>query len=280
MQDLSGQVVLITGASSGIGAAAAREFARAGAQVALAARRAERLEALAHELGPAALPVPADLTQRADRERLVAETLAHFGRIDVLVNNAGLGRLGWLETLTAEEIEAQVNVNLLALMDLTRLVLPPMLARRSGHIVNIASLAGHIGAPTYAVYCATKFGVRGFSEALRREVAPFGVRVSWISPGGVAGTEFGERAGLRRRTRLTTPRRLQPTAEDVARAVVRMVRQPRREVILPWLLRLTVWINALLPGLTDRVVAEAFTKRERGCTHRLSRSGRRGRGSQ
>lgn len=263
MQQLSGKVVLITGASSGIGAATAREFARAGAQVALAARRAERLEALAHELGPAALPVPADLTRRADRERLVAETLARFGRIDVLVNNAGLGRLGWLETLAAEEIEAQVNVNLLALMDLTRLALPPMLARRSGHIVNIASLAGHIGAPTYAVYCATKFGVRGFSEALRREVAPFGVHVSLISPGGVAGTEFGERAGLRGRTWLTTPRWLQPAAEDVARTVVEVVCRPRREIILPWPLRMAAWLNRVFPALTDWVVVEAFTKRER-----------------
>lgn len=264
MHKHSGQVVLITGASSGIGAAAAREFACTGARLALTARRVERLEALAHELGPAALPVPADLTRRNERERLVAETLAYFGQIDVLINNAGLGRLGWLETLTVEEIEAQVNVNLLALMDLTRLVLPTMLARRSGHIVNIASLAGHIGSPTYAVYCATKFGVRGFSEALQREVTPFGVRVSLISPGGIAGTEFGERAGLQRRTRLTTPRGLQPTAEDVARAVAGVVRQPRREVILPWLLRVAVWINRVFPTLTDWVVAEAFTKRERG----------------
>jgi len=264
MHKLNGQVVLITGASSGIGAATAREFARAGAQVALAARRVERLEALAHELGPAAWPIRSDLTERGDRERLVAEALAHFGRVDVLVNNAGCGRLGWLEQLSAEEVEEQVALNLLALMDLTRLALPHMLARRSGHIVNVASLAGHIGSPTYAVYGATKFGVRGFSEALRREVAPFGVRVSLISPGGVAGTEFAAHAGIQRKTKLTTPRWLQPTATDVARAVAETVRRPRREVVLPWLLRLPAWINALLPGPTDHLVAEVFTKRERG----------------
>ncbi len=268
MHKLNGQVVLITGASSGIGAATAREFARAGAQVVLAARRVERLEALAHELGPAAWPIPSDLTRRGDRERLVAEALAHFGRVDVLVNNAGCGRLGWLEQLSAEEVEEQVALNLLALMDLTRLTLPHMLARRSGHIVNVASLAGHIGSPTYTVYCATKFGVRGFSEALRREVESFGVRVSLISPGGVSGTEFAAHAGLRPgprpRTRLTTPRWLQPTAADVAHAVAETVRRPRREVVLPWLLHLPAWINALLPGPTDRLVAEVFTKRERG----------------
>lgn len=264
MQSFSQKMVLITGASSGIGAAIARAFAEAGAQVTLAARRAERLEALARVLGPAIWPVPVDLTQPAERERLIAETLAHFGRIDVLVNNAGLGRLGWLETLTAEEVTEQVELNLLALMDLTRRALPTMLARRSGHIVHVASLAGHIGAPTYSVYSATKFGVRGFADALRREVGPFGINVSLVSPGGVSGTEFGERAGLHRRTQLTTPRWLQPSAEDVARAVVGVVCRPRREVVLPWLLHVPLWINALLPGLTDWLVTEVFTKRERG----------------
>jgi short-subunit dehydrogenase len=264
MQTLSRKVVLITGASSGIGAAAAWEFAQAGAQVALAARRVERLERLARALGPAAWPLPADLTQQAERERLVSRVLAHFGQIDVLVNGAGLGRLGWLETLTADEVAEQVALNLLALVDLTRLVLPPMLARRSGHIVNVASLAGHIGSPTYSVYSATKFGVRGFSDALRREVGPFGVRVTVVSPGGVSGTEFGEHAGLERRTQLTTPRWLQPSAEEVARALVGVVQRPRNEVVIPWLLHLPIWINALLPGLTDWAVTEVFTKRERG----------------
>jgi short-subunit dehydrogenase len=260
---MQSKVVLITGASSGIGAAAAREFARLGARAALVARRADRLHALAAELGPNAHALPADVTQRADRERVIAATLERFGRIDVLFNNAGAARLGWLETLTAEEVEAQIQLNLLAVIELTRLALPPMLAERSGHIINHASVAGHVGTPTYSVYCATKAAVIAFSEALRREVGPCGLWVSVLAPGGVAETEFARVAGIQRRTRLTTPRFLQPTAAEVARAVVRLVRHPQRELTLPWPMRVAAWINRTFPALTDWVVTEGFTKRER-----------------
>ena len=260
---MNDRVILITGASSGIGAATAREFARHGARVALAARRAERLHTLAAELGPNAYVLPADVTQHADRERIVTATLERFGRIDVLFNNAGAGRVGWLETLSAEEVEKQIQLNLLAVIELTRLALPHMLAQRSGHIINHASMAGHVGVPTYSVYCATKAAVLAFSESLRREVGPFGVRVSVLAPGTVAETEFGEAAGVQRRTRLTMPRFLQPTAGDVARAVVGLVRQPQRELIVPWPMRVAAWFNRAFPTLTDWIVTEAFTKRER-----------------
>lgn len=263
MTTLHDRVVLITGASSGIGAASARAFARHGARLALTARRADRLAALARDLSTEALILPADLAQPGDVERLVEATLARFGRVDVLVNNAGAARLGWLEQLTADEVAGQVQLNLLSVIELTRRVLPGMLARGSGHVITMASLAGHIASPTYTVYAATKFAVRGFSEALRREVEPFGVRVSVISPGGVAATEFAERAGLHRRTGLTTPRWLRPRADDVARAVVGVVQHPRREVIVPWPLHAAVWLNALLPGLVDWLVMQVFTRRER-----------------
>ncbi|MGQ0601141.1 MAG: SDR family NAD(P)-dependent oxidoreductase [Anaerolineales bacterium] len=269
---MNNKIILITGASSGIGAAAAREFVRQGAQVALVARRADRLAALAEELGPNALAITADVTQRADRERIIAATLEHFGRIDVLFNNAGAARLGWLETLMAEEVETQIQLNLLAVIELTRLVLPHMLARKSGHIINHASMAGLVGTPTYSVYCATKAGVRAFSEALRREVSPFGVHVSVLSPGGVAETEFAEVAGIHRRTRLATPRFLQPKSTDIARAVVGLVRHPQREVIVSWPMRVAAWINATFPALTDWVVTEVFIKRERRIYHEDAKS--------
>jgi hypothetical protein len=257
------RVVLITGASSGIGAATARECVRHGARVVLVARRADRLEALTRELGPNVFAIVADVTQRVDRERVVAQALEHAGHIDVLFNNAGAGRLGWLETLTVEAVETQVQLNLLAVVELTRLMLPHMLARRHGHIINHASLAGLIGTPTYSVYCATKAAVFAFSESLRREVGPLGVRVSVLAPGGVAGTEFAEIAGLHRRTRLTTPRFLQPTAADIARAVVGLVHRPRRTLIIPWPMGVAAWLNATFPALTDWIVTEVFTKRER-----------------
>jgi short-subunit dehydrogenase len=268
MAAVAGKVVIVTGASSGIGAAAAREFGRAGARVVLAARRLDRLEALAAEIeamgsGAQALAVAADLSRLDDIQSLVDQALARFGRIDVLFNNAGFGRLGWLETLDpAKDIQAQVNVNVLGVLLTTRLVLPHLQAQRGGHIINMASVAGLVGTPTYSIYAACKFAVRGFSEALRREVAPWNIRVSVIYPGGVA-TEFGEHAGIQRKTNVTTPAFMRLTAEQVAQAVVGLVRRPRRELVITWPFRLSVWLNQLWPGVVDWATIRQFTEVER-----------------
>ena len=268
MTSVRTKVVIVTGASSGIGAATAREFARAGASVVLAARRLDRLEALAAEIdgmgtGAKALAVAADLSQLADIQNVIDQTLAKFGRIDVLFNNAGFGRLDWLEKLDpVKDIQAQVNVNVLGVLQTTRLVLPHMQAQQGGHIINMASVAGLVGTPTYTIYAACKFAVRGFSEALRREVAPWNIRVSVIYPGGVA-TEFGEHAGIKRKTQVTTPKFMRLTAEQVAQAVVGLVRRPRRDLIITWPFRLSVWLNNWLPGLVDWTTIRQFTEVER-----------------
>ena len=266
--DIAGKVVLITGASSGIGAAAARAFGRAGASLVLAARRRDRLEALAAEIkaqpgGAQALAVAADLSQQAEIEALVAAARERFGRVDVLFNNAGFGRLDWLENLDpAEDIEAQVAVDVLGVIQTTRQVLPLMIAQRSGHIINMASMAGLIGTPTYSVYAAGKFAVRGFSEALRREVRPWGIHVSVVYPAGVA-TEFAAHANIRRKTTVTTPAWLSPSAEDVANAVLGLVRRPRASLILPWPFRLAAMVNAVAPWLVDWATIRWFTVPER-----------------
>ena len=268
MVSIQGKVVIVTGASSGIGAATAREFARAGAKVVLAARRLDRLEALAAEIdamgtGAQALAVAADLSRLDDIQRLIEQTLARFGRIDVLFNNAGFGRLDWLEKLDpAKDIQAQVQVNVLGVLLTTRVVLPHMLAQQGGHILNMASVAGLVGTPTYTIYAASKFAVRGFSEALRREVAPWNIRVSVIYPGGVA-TEFAEHAGIQRKTRVTTPKFMRLSAEQVAQAVVGLVRRPRRDLVITWPFRLSVWLNTWLPGLVDWTTVRRFTEVER-----------------
>ena len=170
---LKDKVVFITGASSGFGADAALLFAAEGAQVILAARRQERLEALAGEItsrGGQAFVLPLDVTNTSELQQAVHTILDKFGRIDILVNNAGFGRLTWLEELDPQaDIQAMIDVNLTALVQLTRLVLPHMYARGSGHIINMASIAGYIPAPMYTIYAATKHGVRGFTNALRRE---------------------------------------------------------------------------------------------------------------
>ncbi|MCC6187860.1 MAG: SDR family oxidoreductase [Anaerolineales bacterium] len=268
MTYLGGQVVVVTGASSGIGEATARLFGRAGARVVLAARRLERLEALAAEIealggGAAAAPVAADVSRLADIQNLVEQALARFGRIDVLFNNAGFGRLDWFEKLDpVRDIEAQVAVNVLGVIQTTRQVLPVMMAQRSGHIINMASVAGLVGTPTYTVYAASKFAVRGFSEALRREAAPWGIGVSAVYPGGVA-TEFGAHAGIKRKRRVSTPAWMRLTADDVARAVVGLAERPRASLIITWPFRISAWLNQALPWLVDWSTIRGFTIPER-----------------
>lgn len=268
MTAVHGKVVIVTGASSGIGAATAREFGKAGARVVLAARRLDRLETLAAEIegmanGAGALAVAADLSKLGDIQNVIDQTLGRFGRIDVLFNNAGFGRLDWLENLDpVKDIQAQVNVNVLGVLQTTRLVLPHMQAQKGGHIINMASVAGLVGTPTYTIYAACKFAVRGFSEALRREVAPWNIRVSVIYPGGVA-TEFGEHAGIKRKSQVTTPKFMRLTAEQVGQAVVGLVQRPRRDLVITWPFRLSVWLNQAWPGLVDWTTIRQFTEVER-----------------
>jgi len=259
-------VILVTGASSGIGEAAARLFAREGYRVSLGARRLERLQALAQEIesaGGQSLAVQADLAKLEDIQTLVRSTLDQFGQVDVLLNNAGFGRLKWLEDLNpVDDVQAQLQVNLIATILVAREVLPHMIERRSGHIINMASLGGYVATPTYTVYSASKFGVRGFTEALRREVGVFGIRVSGIYPGSVR-TEFKKHTGARRKTGRTTPESLRLDSEEVAQAVLSVVRHPRRELVIPWQMRLSIWMNILFPGIVDRIIENRFTRLER-----------------
>jgi len=266
--EVKGKVVVVTGASSGIGEATAREFAREGAKVILAARRVDRLESLAQEItsmgtGAEALVVQADLSKLEDIKSLITKTLEKYGRIDVLVNNAGFGRLDWLENLDpAKDIQGQFDVNVMGVIQTTRQALPVMIKQRSGHIINMCSMAGLVATPTYTIYAACKHAVHGFSEALRREVKPWGIDVSMIYPGGVT-TEFGQHAGIKRKTGATTPRFLLLTAEQVGQAVVQLVRSPRAMRIIPWLWSFSVWLNRNFNGLVDYTTINRFTIPER-----------------
>jgi len=260
-------VVVITGASSGIGAATAQLFGQRGYRVVLAARRLECLEALAHEIRAdegEALPVATDVTQLRQIQNLVDSAIDQYGQIDVLFNNAGLGRSNALEDSEPEkEIDLQLRVNLSGLIQTTRAVLPHMIKRRSGHIINMSSIAGLVGTPTLSVYSATKSSVRGFSEALRREVSRHGILVSAIYSGAVA-TEFAQHAGITGKTGIGTARALVLTPEDVARTVLRVVNRPRRAVIIPGPMRPLVWLNMLFPGFVDWIVERRFKGLELG----------------
>lgn len=181
---LSGKVVIVTGASSGIGWATAHAFAARGVHLVLAARRVARLEALAEELssyGVEVLVVSTDVSEANDRQALVDRTLARFGRIDVLVNNAGLSSLGYYEDIDPAFLETIIEVNLHAPMRLAQLVVPVMSSQGYGHIVNVGSMAGGaVNIPLAVPYVATKAGLGAFSMSLRRELAGSGVHVSEI----------------------------------------------------------------------------------------------------
>src|SRR6266480_13927 len=187
--DLSRQVVAVTGASSGIGEATAVACARAGASVSLAARRADRIEALAQRIGAdggRVLAITTDVGEEAQARAFIERTHAELGRLDVLVNNAGVMLLGPIAGASTEEWRRMIDVNVFGVLYCTHAALPLMAEQGSGHIVNVSSVAGRVARAGSGVYNLTKFGVGAFSESLRQEAVAMGVRVSVIEPGAVA----------------------------------------------------------------------------------------------
>jgi NADP-dependent 3-hydroxy acid dehydrogenase YdfG len=187
--DLSGQVVAVTGASSGIGEATALHCAQAGAAVALAARRMDRIEELAKRItgdGGTALAVQTDVGEESQARAFVERAHAELGRLDVLVNNAGVMLLGPIENAPTEEWRRMIHANVFGVLYCSHAALPLMRAQGSGHIVNVSSVAGRVARAGSGVYNLTKFGVGAFSESLRQEGVAIGVRVSVIEPGAVA----------------------------------------------------------------------------------------------
>src|SRR5712691_7382684 len=219
--DLPGTVVVVTGASSGIGRSTALAFAAAGADVVLAARREELLEELAGliaQRGRRALPVVCDVSDLAQVERLRERTEEAFGRCDVLVNNAGIPGGGPFAELSMEQIQRIAEVNYLGVLYCTKIFLPMMLEARRGHVVNVASLAGRFAVPGSSVYSSTKHAVVAFSEALYYELAPYGIVVTAINPGLVATEGFPHRDAIDAGRKVMPP-------DDVARLIVHVVKE-------------------------------------------------------
>lgn len=230
MTSLNGKRVLLTGGSRGVGPFIARDLVKRGARIALTARSAEGLQSVARSLagsGVEAFVVPADLSEPGQRRDLVRTVLDTFGGIDVLVNNAGLETEGAFLSLSWERLRETIEVNLVAPMELTHLLLPHMLDRKEGHIVQLASLAAKRGTPFDAVYSGTKAGLAEWTSALRLELAGTGVSFSTVFPGYV--TE----AGMFAKFGMVPPWTIGScTPAQVAGAVVRAVEQNQPEVIV------------------------------------------------
>src|SRR5438128_2343469 len=228
--ELDNQVVAITGASSGIGEATAVDCARAGARVAVAAVRSDRIEALADRItgeGGRALAVTTDVAQEERAGAFVERAHAELGRLDVLVNNAGVMLLGPITGAPTEEWRRMIDVNVFGVLYCTHAALPLMAAQGSGHIINVSSVAGRVARAGSGVYNLTKFGVGAFSESLRQEAVAMGVRVTLIEPGAVATELSGHNRPeiieqMAKRFEGITPL----AADDIARAIVFAIGQP------------------------------------------------------
>ncbi len=248
---LRGAVVAITGASSGIGAATALAFARHHARLALGARRLARLEAVAARCRQAGAPHVSvhalDVAQKMEADSFITAVVSEHGRLDVLVNNAGVGWAGRLESMPEAKIEQLVGTNLKGVVYTVQAALPWMLEQRSGVIINVASVAGFRASPYSAVYSATKHAVVGLSHALRGELSGTGVKVCVVYPGVTGGTEFFREAG-----KALGP---QYPASWVANLIFRTARRPRRDAMVAPL-RLAHLAEPVLGGMLDHALGE------------------------
>ncbi|MFE4174085.1 SDR family NAD(P)-dependent oxidoreductase [Streptomyces sp. NPDC056909] len=256
------KVVLVTGASRGIGRAVALAFAREGAPLVLAARSADRLaqvEKEVRDLGSEVLSVPTDVTSRDAVTALVDAAMNRFGRIDVLVNNAGIGKVGGIESAAFEDdVHQTLRASLFGMINVTQRVLPILRQQRSGTIVNMSSVMGRKAFSRFGSYAIVMHAVSAFSDSLRQELADSGIRVSVIHP-ALTATDLlreAEEAEMPPPFRHMTPL----SSEDVARAVAEAVRRGKRRVVLPRTANMLLLGEALSPGIGD-LIATALTQR-------------------
>ncbi len=257
--DFKNKVIVITGASSGIGEASAIQFAKKGANLILVARREEKLLAVKKKISKfnvKTLVCPCDVSQKSQVKQMAKTVLEKFGRIDILVNNAGFAIYGTVSDLSIEEIESQMATNYFGMVYCIKNFLPIMLEQNSGHIVNVASVAASFGLPGIASYCASKFAMLGFSEGLKHELQNTGVRVTVVSPIMVR-TNFFDHPSFETYTKYS-PTSL--SAEKVAKAVIKAANSSRLEIIVPSVVRGAVWAKHTFPYFINSIVGSAFRK--------------------
>jgi NADP-dependent 3-hydroxy acid dehydrogenase YdfG len=252
---LKDRVVLITGASSGIGAATALACGAWGARVVLAARRAELLREIAEEIAAAggeAQICPVDVRDPEQIEGVVRAAVERFGRLDALIANAGIGYSGPMSAVTDVQITETVDVNLLGVIRCARAVLPQMISQKSGHIITVSSVAAGLASPRAAVYAATKAGVHRFTEGLRREVRRHGIYVTDFLPGVIDTPMTANLRGLPKA----------PVA-PIGRAIAGLIGTPRRAVVSPAWYRAVLGLNRMLPWVLDAVFEREARREER-----------------
>ena len=260
-RDLSGQRILITGASGGIGSALAQQAADAGARLALVSRSVDKLSVLAVRLAPVTetLVLPADVTLEADRKQLLDTMVERWGGLDVLINNAGVGSFGQFADCSEAILRKVMALNFFAPAELIRLAIPILTRAPRPAIVNVAALCGRRGMPTWSEYSASKFALCGLTEALRGELVRFGIDVLLIVP-GLTNTELGQHL-LRNEGRPKIEVTRAMTAEHVAAGILKALRRRRTETVIGGAARWMLLMNRFLPRLVDRLIARKVRKR-------------------
>ena len=257
--DFKNKVVLITGASSGIGSASAKKFAKEGANLILVARNKNKLNQVAANLkqfNVSILVCECDVSNKSDVEQMARTILEKYDSVDILVNNAGFAIYGSVSKLSIEEIESQMATNYFGMIYCIKNFLPKMIKKGSGHIVNVASVAASFGLPGIASYCASKFAMLGFSEGLKHELKGTGVGVTVVSPIMVR-TNFFDHPSFEKMPKYS-PTSLSP--ETVANAILKAADSPRLEIIVPSFVRGAIWMKETFPYLINPILGSAFKK--------------------
>jgi hypothetical protein len=254
------KVVVITGASSGIGEAAAEKFAKKGANIVLVARRKEKLEEVERKLSNYSIKILVHVCDVSDKEQvkqMSEKVIETFSKIDVLVNNAGFVIYGKIEELSIEDIESQMQTNYFGMINCTKYFLPYFLKQNFGHIVNVASVGGSFGVPGIASYCATKFAMLGFSEGLHHELHGTNVGVTVVSPIMVKTSLF-EHPSFKNFTKHATGVSL--NSGTVANAIIKASNSSRLEIVVPSFIRIGIWLKQTFPFLINPIIGMAFRK--------------------
>ncbi|AFS81806.1 short-chain dehydrogenase/reductase SDR [Candidatus Nitrosopumilus koreensis AR1] len=257
--DFKNKTILITGASSGIGKQTAIEFAKLGANIILVARRKEKLDELANELKKfsiVTLVCQCDVSNKEQVKEMSKTVLEKFDSIDVLVNNAGFAIYGSVKELSIDEIESQMETNYFGMVYCIKNFLPFMLEKKSGHIVNVASVAASFGLPGIASYCASKFAMLGFSEGLKHELKDTGVGITVVSPIMVR-TDFFDHPSFEKMPKYS-PTSL--SSNTVAKAILRAANSSRLEIIVPSVVRGAVWLKHTFPYFINPIIGKSFKK--------------------